>query len=93
MGKKANDTVNNKNARIYFENLEKKFSKVHSFLTSEELTDWSYDKELERQIAVDILQRLDAIFLDQLFDEKNNKWFECEDMITQLLKERYNNGK
>jgi uncharacterized Zn finger protein len=54
---------------------------------------WSYDRELERQIAVDILQRLDAIFLDQLFDEKNNKWFECEDMITQLLKEKYNNGK
>ena len=55
--------------------------------------DWSYDKELERQIAVDILQRLDAIFLDQLFDTEDNKWFECEDMITQLLKEKYNNGK
>jgi hypothetical protein len=54
---------------------------------------WSYDENRDRQIAVDILQRLDAIFLDQLFDEKNNKWFECEDMITQLLKEKYNNGK
>ena len=54
---------------------------------------WSYDENRDRQIAVDILQRLDAIFLDQLFDEKNNKWFECEDMITELLKEKYNNGK
>ena len=54
---------------------------------------WSYDENRDRQVAVDILQRLDAIFLDQLFDEKNNKWFECEDMITQLLKEKYNNGK
>jgi hypothetical protein len=55
--------------------------------------DWSYDKEKERQIAVEILERLDVIFLEQLFDVKDNKWFQCEDMITQLLKEKYNNGK
>ena len=70
---------------VYFENVEKK--------KEEDKTYWSYDENRDRQIAVEILERLDAIFLDQLFDVKNNKWFECEDMITQLLKERYNNGK
>jgi hypothetical protein len=55
--------------------------------------DWSYDKQKERQIAVEILRRMDAIFLDQLFEEKNNKWFQCEDMITELLKEKYKKGE
>jgi hypothetical protein len=55
--------------------------------------DWSYDKQKERQIAVEILRKMDAIFLDQLFDEKNNKWFQCEDMITELLKEKYKKGE
>jgi len=74
-------------ADIYFEDLEKKEKE------KQENAYWSYDENRDRQVAVDILQRLDAIFLDQLFDTKNNKWFECEDMITQLLKEKYNNGK
>ena len=70
---------------VYFENVEKK--------KEEDKTYWSYDENKDRQIAVEILERLDAIFLEQLFNVKDNKWFECEDMITQLLKERYNNGK
>lgn len=72
---------------IHFEDLEQKEKE------KAEKAYWSYDENRDRQIAVEILERLDAIFLHQLFDVKDNKWFECEDMITALLKERYNNGK
>jgi hypothetical protein len=74
-------------ADIYYEDLDKKEKE------KQEKAYWGYDENRDRQIAVEILEQLDAIFLDQLFEEKNNKWFQCEDMITALLKERYNNGK
>jgi len=72
-------------ADIYFEDLENKEKEDKAY--------WSYDENRDRQIAVEILERLDVIFLEQLFDVKDNKWFQCEDMITQLLKEKYSNGK
>ena len=76
-----------KRADIYFEDLEKKQKE------KEEKAYWSYDENPDRQIAVEILERLDVIFKEKLFVGKNNKWFECEDMITQVLKEKYKNGK